>query len=152
MTLSKMVRSALVAGTGAALVFGTGVSAAAHTTSAADVPSSHTTMAATESDNFAELMALLAQLPEFQGKTLDQIQAEILAAIKAQVQADATADAAAEEGTTAEADTDTDIDKADTDTDDTDKAEAEGEDQAEAPKVKTITPPRQESRQAASVQ
>src|SRR5207248_11180280 len=115
MTLSKIVRSALVAGTGAALVLGTGVSAAAHTTSAADVPSSHPTVAAEESDNFAELMELLAQLPEFQGKTLDQIQAEILAAIKAQVQADAAADAAAAAGTTPETDTDTD-----TDTDDTD--------------------------------
>jgi hypothetical protein len=165
MTLSKIVRGAVVAGTGAALVLATGVSASAQNTTAADVTTSTTTMTAAEPENFAELLALLAQLPEFQGKTLAQIQAEIEAAIQAQIQADAAAqaaeakaDAAAAQAdaTETETDTDTDTETADTETADTETAEVD--DQMEAPKVKTvstdktITPPREESRESTTAE
>ncbi|HEY8643510.1 MAG TPA: hypothetical protein VIO84_12175 [Candidatus Dormibacteraeota bacterium] len=151
MTWSKIVRGAVVAGTGAALVLATGVSASAQNTTAADVTTSTTTVTAAESENFGELLALLAQLPEFQGKTLAQIQAEIDAAIQAQIQADAAADAAAAQADATETDTDTDTETADTD-------QAEVDDQTEAPKVKTvstdktITPPREESRESTTAE
>jgi hypothetical protein len=142
MTLSKIVRGAVVAGTGAALVLATGVSASAQNTTAADVTTSTTTITAGEPGDFAELLALLAQLPEFQGKTVAQIQAEIEAAIQVQAKADAAAEQTAATETETETDTDT---EADTDTD-----KAEVEDQAQAPK--TITPPREESRESTTAE
>jgi cell pole-organizing protein PopZ len=90
MTFSKLVRTAIVAGTGAALVLGTGVTASAHSTA----PAASTLATSPSTARFDDFLSILATLPEFQGMTLAEIKAQILAAIQAAQAAEAAEKAA----------------------------------------------------------
>ena len=156
MTFSKIVRSAIVAGAGTALVLATGVAASAQTPgSVANAPAT-----STSTDRFDGLLSILARLPEFQGMTLAQIQAQIEAAIQAERAAEAAEEAAevaaeaAEQAAEAPAEA---AEEADEDTDEDTDEDADEDDAARTTPVKPgvvtpITPPREESREAAEAE
>ena len=167
MTFSKIVRSAIVAGAGTALVLATGVAASAQTPgSVANAPAT-----STSTDRFDALLSILARLPEFQGMTLAQIQAQIEAAIQAERAAEAAEEAAeaaaeaaeqaaeaqaeaAEQAAEAQAEA---AEEAAEDTDEDADEDADEDDAARSTPVKpgaatTITPPREESREAAEAE
>ena len=169
MRLQKLIRTAAVAGSGAALMLATGVTASAQGT--ATTPASSASTVA-ELQEFDSLLQLLAQLPQFQNLNLGEIRAEIAAAVQAQQQAEAAetaagaaadaqqeaAEAAAEaqkeaaEKTAEAADTDTDTDETENDRDHEDAAEhqAAAVKPAVVQTVKAVTPPREESRESSA--
>jgi surface antigen len=143
------------------MVLATGVSASAHSTTAADVTTLSTTATASP-ESFADLLLILAQLPEFQGKTLAEIQAEIQAAMQAQIQADIQAEAAekaaeaqkeaaekAAETTEVDTDTDTDNDNDNVEDGDVDN-QHDAKPQVVKPMVLKPAPPREESHESSS--
>jgi hypothetical protein len=155
MTFSKLVRSAIVAGAGAALVLGTGVGASASTP--ASVANAQATSPA--SDRFDAFLSILARLPEFQGMTLDQIKAQIVAAIQAEQAAEAQAEAA-EKAAEAQAEAAEKAAEAQKEAADNDEDEDDADEDDDAPKaapavkpgvVKTVAP-REESHEAAAAE